>query len=876
MRLPLPSSDTLPLADRSFANGFPAGHGSSTGSSDTGSPGSPEDELQNWSSLIGIITAICGNILIALALNVQRYAHIRLHRRRREIRERARQALKNAAAASVGRYGTAGTSGPGHIDGASPSLMEDNFAPIDPRFSSETDPLAQSFQSDSSTDNASIPPKNPPSSYLKDPYWWLGQVLITIGELGNFLAYGFAPASIVSPLGVVALISNCIIAPIFFKELFRARDFWGVLVAVVGAVTVVLSAKTEETKLGPHEVWDAITTIEFEIYMAVTFALIALLMWLSPRYGSRTILIDLGLVGLFGGYTALSTKGVSSMLSSTLLGAFTTPVTYALIFVLLLTAIMQVRYLNKALQRFASTQVIPVQFVLFTLSVIIGSAVLYRDFERTTRDQAVKFVGGCLFTFFGVFVITSGRPRQTDDDDEDEITLSDAEGIEETIGLAEHDRLRPTSSARPRTSPAAVGSRSSSRASRASGLAGTPKSLADIFSQGYRSARGLPTSAAPARNPIFFGGASGDDDDDYDESEHAPLLANPWHSDNGSSVHPSRLRTTDAVPAVDGSLPPSTASARSYDSAGEDGIIDDSILAAAASTNPPSQSRPNLSRQASSRSKRLSRHPSSIYDNTFSATSTSRTPNYLSRPSTPPPSHPHPNTMYSPSPFSSTLNAVVGDKLLSAFDGGLTITTTANAAGDEFDPPRSRSAAAVEAGESSNSGGGLGSALAGLNLSLPSFGFGLGGGTTISMPAALGLSSPSRRRRSCSVEGVSLVDNAHGRGHELGFQGGHGGGGGGGDDGTGNAAPSGTVGGGGGLRGRARSLSQTLSEVILNGGWFSGATGDVGGAGREGDVARQRPRTAAPASGSGAAAALAAALAATENLERGGSGGGRR
>lgn len=143
-------------------------------------------------------------------------------------------------------------------------------------------------------------------SYLRSPSWWLGQVLITVGESGNFLAYGFAPASIVSPLGVVALISNCVIAPILFKERFRLRDFWGVLVAIGGAVTVVLSAKQEETKLAPHDVWDAITTTAFEIYLAVTCSLIALLMWASPRYGHRTILIDLGLVGLFGRWPTTS------------------------------------------------------------------------------------------------------------------------------------------------------------------------------------------------------------------------------------------------------------------------------------------------------------------------------------------------------------------------------------------------------------------------------------------------------------------------------------------------------------------------------------------------------------------------------------------
>ncbi|KAK4153743.1 magnesium transporter NIPA-domain-containing protein [Chaetomidium leptoderma] len=465
--------------------------------------GSPEDELQNWSSLIGIITAICGNVLIALALNVQRYAHIRLHRKKLQVRERARQAIKNAiqGQGSAGQYGTSNGDSNGHTD----SRYTD-----DPRDSSETDPLTQSFQSDDSAGDEGSPEVT--STYLQDPYWWMGQVLITVGEMGNFLAYGFAPASIVSPLGVVALVSNCVIAPIFFKEVFRPRDFWGVIIAITGAVTVVLSAKTEETKLGPHEVWDAITTMEFEIYMGVSCGLIALLIWLSPQYGNRTILIDLGLVGLFGGYTALATKGVSSMLSSTLLGAFTTPITYALLFVLLFTAIMQVRYLNKALQRFESTQVIPIQFVLFTLSVITGSAVLYRDFERTTSEQAIKFVGGCLLTFFGVFLITSGRPRQ---DDDDEATLSDAEGIEETIGLAEQDRGAPPTLPRPRRADAQTSRGSSRGSSRASRLS---------FSAGFPTSRAPPSVSS--QKPLI------DDEEEEEEDEDhadAPLLGNPWN-----------------------------------------------------------------------------------------------------------------------------------------------------------------------------------------------------------------------------------------------------------------------------------------------------------------------------------------------------------
>lgn len=269
----------------------------------TGAPDTPGEALKNWSSLIGIITAIVGNIFIALALNVQRYAHIQLHKERARVRQRARAALKRAQSSTQsGPYGAVGgdtISGQSNGHGSGAAVNGANGTPGD----LETDPLTASYQSSATTDvenGGDDEQGKAATTYLKSPYWWLGQILITLGEMGNFLAYGFAPASIVSPLGVVALISNCIIAPVMFKEQFRVRDFWGVVIAVAGVVTVVLSAKTEETKLEPHDVWDAITTLAFEIYLGVTILLIIILMWASSRYGRRTILIDLGLVGLFG------------------------------------------------------------------------------------------------------------------------------------------------------------------------------------------------------------------------------------------------------------------------------------------------------------------------------------------------------------------------------------------------------------------------------------------------------------------------------------------------------------------------------------------------------------------------------------------------
>lgn len=288
------------------------------------------------------------------------------------------------------------------------------------------------------------------------------------------------------------------------------------------------------------------------------------------------------------------------MFSSTLFKVFTTPVTYGLIIILLVTAVMQVRYVNKALQRFDSTQVIPIQFVLFTLSVILGSAVLYRDFERTTAQQAAKFVGGCLLTFFGVFLITSGRPRH---DDEDE--LSDDENIEETIGLRDQEASGPytdrAEQPRPdqRQQPASArSSRRSSRASRVSFANAGAGAGAGAKPDASASKTSLPTPPEPS-----------------------PLLDNPWKDPtDGQSPHPGipPRSSADSVPTI-----------FSVTSVAVSEPLQSNASLAQPVVPPPSPDRPTTPRAQTSR----------------------------------PHSHHFSNAFISPSPLSSTVSAVVADAL---------------------------------------------------------------------------------------------------------------------------------------------------------------------------------------------------------------------
>jgi hypothetical protein len=46
---------------------------------------------------------------------------------------------------------------------------------------------------------------------------------------------------------------------------------------------------------------------------------------------------------------------------------------------------------------------------MFTLSVVLGSSILYKDFNSATPERLLKFIFGCLSTFIGVYLITSKR-----------------------------------------------------------------------------------------------------------------------------------------------------------------------------------------------------------------------------------------------------------------------------------------------------------------------------------------------------------------------------------------------------------------------------------------------------------------------------------
>eukprot|EP00039_Didymoeca_costata_P019309 m.337011 g.337011 ORF g.337011 m.337011 type:complete len:461 (-) comp18022_c0_seq1:180-1562(-) len=251
-------------------------------------------------------------------------------------------------------------------------------------------------------------------NYVKSPLWLLGIGLMIFGEIGNFAAYMFAPPAVVAPLGTVTVISNAIIAPCCLKEKARMRDAVGVMIAVIGAIVVVVYAPQAEDSLSTEKFYEHLKQPVFIAYASCLIFTGLIAFWLLKRgLGRKYVLVPLYVTAVLGSFTVLSVKATSMLLRETFGGnnEFKQPVIYVAIAILVFTAITQVRFLNYAMMHFDATVVVPCFFVMFTIGAILVGGVFYKDFDSpsNTWKKVFLFCFGCLCTFIGVYIITSGR-----------------------------------------------------------------------------------------------------------------------------------------------------------------------------------------------------------------------------------------------------------------------------------------------------------------------------------------------------------------------------------------------------------------------------------------------------------------------------------
>ncbi|XP_038563586.1 magnesium transporter NIPA4 isoform X2 [Micropterus salmoides] len=244
--------------------------------------------------------------------------------------------------------------------------------------------------------------------YLKDWLWWGGLLTMGAGEGCNFAAYMCAPATLVTPLGALSVLISAVLSSHLLGEVLNVVGKLGCLLCVLGSILLVLHAPQEQEVTSLHDMTNKLLKPGFLVYMSAVLLLCAVLMgYFSPRVGRSNILVYISICSLLGAFTVSSVKGLAIAINTLFydISVLASPLTWILLFTLIVSIITQVNYLNKSLDTFNTLMVYPIYYVLFTTVVLSTSIILFQEWRSMAAVDVVTTLGSFLVIVVGVTML---------------------------------------------------------------------------------------------------------------------------------------------------------------------------------------------------------------------------------------------------------------------------------------------------------------------------------------------------------------------------------------------------------------------------------------------------------------------------------------
>jgi len=195
--------------------------------------------------VVGMLINLCGNICINIGTNAVKYDHSR-----KRMQDRDESMMRSGNSSVV--------SSPEQLDGATRS---NNTSPISlPSFS------CPAFLSRFCTRLCS-----------HGRWWYIGWLMFTIGNIGNFISLSFTPQSLLAALGSVQFIMNVICEWFFSGQRVTPRILKATVMIVIGNTLIVAFASHQSEQLTVDELFLLYFEPAFDIYCVILFFLIVCL-----------------------------------------------------------------------------------------------------------------------------------------------------------------------------------------------------------------------------------------------------------------------------------------------------------------------------------------------------------------------------------------------------------------------------------------------------------------------------------------------------------------------------------------------------------------------------------------------------------------------
>ena len=230
---------------------------------------------------------------------------------------------------------------------------------------------------------------------------------MALGELTNFVAYIFAPAILVTPLGVFSIVCTAVLSPYFLKETLNAIGKLGCVLVLVGCVMVTLCGPKDREVATMEELQSQLLHPGFIIYSAIVVGTSGILMAMVSRYGHRYVMLYITICSSFGSLSVMFCKGVGLALKQTFMGTneFTDWPTWVCIFCLVACLLIETAYMQRALDLFNSSVFMSVNYVMFTSLVIIASSILYSELHVLGWKNIILTILGFVVNIAALYLL---------------------------------------------------------------------------------------------------------------------------------------------------------------------------------------------------------------------------------------------------------------------------------------------------------------------------------------------------------------------------------------------------------------------------------------------------------------------------------------
>ena len=236
---------------------------------------------------------------------------------------------------------------------------------------------------------------------------------VGIGELANFAAFAFAPATLVAPLGALSVLVSSILASKFLNEKLNILGKIGCVLCIIGSTVIIIHSPKKDkiqTMESIIENMEQLTFLSYLFIVAIIF--LSIFFYFGPKYGQKNALVYILMCSAVGSLTVLACKGLGIAIQDSIRNEITDLINtfnFFLIITIIVCIVTQMNYLNKALDLFNTAIVTPVYYVLFTIFVVTSSTILYSEWENLNYDDVIGNVCGFLTVVAAIFLLNGFR-----------------------------------------------------------------------------------------------------------------------------------------------------------------------------------------------------------------------------------------------------------------------------------------------------------------------------------------------------------------------------------------------------------------------------------------------------------------------------------